>query len=73
MSLFSKVKCPFSSSPLGLIDIGKRYGHNNMLVTMSDSEINRFKVIEDVCQRRIRRAVAAEILSLSVRHIQRLM
>ncbi|EAP96277.1 probable transposase protein, Y4bF [Vibrio splendidus 12B01] len=44
-----------------------------MLVTMSDSEINRFKVIEDVCQRRIRRADAAEILSLSVRHIQRLM
>ncbi|MEZ8702916.1 ISNCY family transposase, partial [Vibrio cyclitrophicus] len=29
--------------------------------------------IEDVCQRRIRRADAAEILGLSVRHIQRLM
>ncbi|XNG98789.1 hypothetical protein BCV42_16145 [Vibrio cyclitrophicus] len=44
-----------------------------MLVTTSDSEINRFKVIEDVCQRRIRRIDAAEILSLSVRHIQLLM
>ena len=44
-----------------------------MLLTMSDSEINRFKVIEDVCQRRIRRADAAETLSLNVLHIQRLM
>ncbi len=26
-----------------------------MLVTMNDSDINRFKVIQDVCDRRIRR------------------
>ncbi|WP_252026840.1 helix-turn-helix domain-containing protein [Vibrio sp. SCSIO 43136] len=40
---------------------------------MSDSEISRFKVIQDVCDRRIRRVDAAEILNLSVRQVQRLM
>ncbi len=44
-----------------------------MLVTMSDSEIRRFKIIQDVCDRRIRRSDAAEILNLSVRQVQRLM
>ncbi|WP_279630707.1 hypothetical protein [Vibrio ouci] len=43
-----------------------------MLVTMSASDINRFKVIQDVCDRRIRRADAADILSLSVRQVQQL-
>ena len=38
-----------------------------MLVTMNDSDINRFKVIQDVCDRRIRRVDAADILDLSVR------
>lgn len=44
-----------------------------MLVTMNDSDINRFKVIQDVCYRRIRRVDAADILDLSVRQVQRLM
>ena len=44
-----------------------------MLVTMNDSDINRFKVIQDVCDRRIRRVDAADILGLSVRQVQRLM
>ncbi|WP_258070659.1 helix-turn-helix domain-containing protein [Vibrio jasicida] len=44
-----------------------------MLVTLNDSDINRFKVIQDVCDRRIRRVDAADILDLSVRQVQRLM
>lgn len=44
-----------------------------MLVTMNDSDINRFKVLQDVCDRRIRRVDAANILDLSVRQVQRLM
>ncbi len=44
-----------------------------MLVTMNDSDINRFKVIQDVCDHRIRRVDAADILDLSVRQVQRLM
>ncbi|WP_411197970.1 hypothetical protein [Vibrio sp. EA2] len=42
-----------------------------MLVTMNDSDINRFKVIQDVCDRRIRRVDAADILDLSVLQVQR--
>ncbi|MEZ8167945.1 hypothetical protein ACED59_12340, partial [Vibrio sp. FF266] len=44
-----------------------------MLIAMSEKEISRFKVIQDVCEHRLRRTDAAEILCLSVRHIQRLM
>ena len=33
-----------------------------MLFTMNDSDINRFKVIQDVCDHRIRRVDAADIL-----------
>ncbi|EIT7127104.1 helix-turn-helix domain-containing protein [Vibrio parahaemolyticus] len=40
---------------------------------MNDSDINRFKVIQDVFDRRIRRVDAADILDLSVRQVQRLM
>ncbi|WP_102405742.1 ISNCY family transposase [Vibrio sp. 10N.261.55.A7] len=40
---------------------------------MSEKEIIRFKVIQDVCDHRLRRADAAEILSLSGRQVQRLM
>ncbi|WP_155396318.1 ISNCY family transposase [Vibrio campbellii] len=40
---------------------------------MNDSDIYRFKVIQDVCDRRIRRVDAADILDLSVRQVQRLM
>jgi len=29
-----------------------------MLITMSDQDINRFKVIQDVCERRLKRAKA---------------
>ena len=44
-----------------------------MLVTMNDSDIYRFKVIQVVSDRRIRRVDAADILDLSVRQVQRLM
>lgn len=44
-----------------------------MLIAMSEKEISRFKVIQDVCEHRLRRADAAEILSLSERQVQRLM
>ena len=44
-----------------------------MLVTMSDKDLSRYKVINDVCERRLRRADAAEILNLSERPVQRLM
>ncbi|MUL01578.1 ISNCY family transposase [Aliivibrio fischeri] len=40
---------------------------------MSDNEIDRLKVIQDVCERRLRRIDAAELLNLSVRQVQRLM
>ncbi|MGR5238922.1 helix-turn-helix domain-containing protein [Vibrio alfacsensis] len=39
---------------------------------MNNSDINRFKVIQDVYDRRIRRVDAADILDLSVRQVQRL-
>ena len=44
-----------------------------MLVTMSDKDLSRYKVINDVCERRLRRVDAAEILNLSERQVQRLM
>ncbi|BDR13605.1 transposase [Vibrio sp. STUT-A11] len=44
-----------------------------MLVTMSDKDLSRYKVINDVCEHRLRRADAAEILNLSERQVQRLM
>ncbi|MGR3024864.1 helix-turn-helix domain-containing protein, partial [Vibrio vulnificus] len=40
---------------------------------MSDKDLSRYKVINDVCERRLRRADAAEILNLSERQVQRLM
>lgn len=43
-----------------------------MLVTMNDKEILKFGAIRDVCEKRIRRADAARVLSLSVRQVQRL-
>ena len=43
-----------------------------MLVTMNDKEILRLNAIRDVCDKRIRRADAPHILSLSVRQVQRL-
>ena len=44
-----------------------------MLIAMSEKEISRFKVIQDVCEHRLRSTDAAEILSLSERQVQRLM
>ncbi|EJE8737512.1 ISNCY family transposase, partial [Vibrio vulnificus] len=44
-----------------------------MLVTMSDKDLSRYKVINDVCERRLRRKDAAQILNLSERQVQRLM
>jgi len=44
-----------------------------MLVTINNSDINRFKVIQDVCDRRIRRVDAADILDISIRHVRQLL
>lgn len=33
-------------------------------MTMSDKDLSRYKVINDVCERRLRHADAAEILNL---------
>lgn len=44
-----------------------------MLVTMSDKDLSRYKVINDVCERRLRRSEAAQLLNLSQRQVQRLM
>ncbi len=43
-----------------------------MLVTMSDKDLSRYKVINDVCEHRLRRSDAAQILNLSERQVQRL-
>ncbi|EKA7352539.1 ISNCY family transposase, partial [Vibrio vulnificus] len=40
---------------------------------MSDKDLSRYKVINDVCERRLRRKDAAQILNLSERQVQRLM
>ncbi len=44
-----------------------------MLVPMSDKSLSRYKVINDVCEHRLRRSDAAQILNLSERQVQRLM
>ncbi|MEZ9443829.1 ISNCY family transposase, partial [Vibrio sp. 10N.222.54.F12] len=40
---------------------------------MSDKDLSRYKVINDVCERRLRRSDAAQLLNLSERQVQRLM
>ena len=44
-----------------------------MLITMSDKEIQRLAVLQDVRDHRITQVRAAEILSLSTRQITRLL
>jgi predicted ArsR family transcriptional regulator len=44
-----------------------------MLVTMSEHEINRFKVLTDVREKRLRQVDAADILNVSTRHVRRLL
>lgn len=44
-----------------------------MLIPMSDRDINRFKVLQDVCERRLRQVDAAEILNLTPRQVRRLL
>ena len=43
-----------------------------MLITMSEKDIHRFKVLTDVREKRLRQVDAAVILNLSARHIRRL-
>ncbi|MEZ9130061.1 helix-turn-helix domain-containing protein, partial [Vibrio splendidus] len=43
-----------------------------MLITMSEKDIHRFKVLTDVREKRLRQVDAAIILNLSARHIRRL-
>ncbi|OLQ84887.1 hypothetical protein BIY21_05005 [Vibrio ponticus] len=40
---------------------------------MSDHEINRFKVLTDVQEKRLRQVDAADILNISTRHVRRLL
>lgn len=44
-----------------------------MLIPMSDRDINRFKVLQDVRERRLRQVDAAEILNLTPRQVRRLL
>ena len=44
-----------------------------MLIAMSDHEINRFKVLTDVQEKRLRQVDAADILNVSTRHVRRLL
>lgn len=44
-----------------------------MLITMSEKDIYRFKVLSDVREKRLRQVDAAVILNVSVRHIRRLL
>jgi hypothetical protein len=50
-----------------------RSGRFDMLVSMSDKEIQRLAVLQDVRDHRIAQVRAAEILSLSTRQITRLL
>jgi hypothetical protein len=44
-----------------------------MLIPMSDRDINRFKVLQDVRERRLRQIDAADILNISPRQVRRLL
>lgn len=44
-----------------------------MLIPMSDRDINRFKVLQDVRERRLRQVDAADILNISTRQVRRLL
>jgi transposase len=44
-----------------------------MLITMSEKDIYRFKVLSDVREKRLRQVDAAAILNVSARHIRRLL
>ena len=44
-----------------------------MLIAMSDHEINRFKVLTDVQEKRLRQVDAADILNVSTQHVRRLL
>ena len=50
-----------------------RSGRFDMLVSMSDKEIQRLAVLQDVRDQRITQVRAAEILNLSTRQITRLL
>ena len=50
-----------------------RSGRLDMLVSMSDKEIQRLAVLQDVRDHRITQVRAAEILNLSTRQITRLL
>ena len=50
-----------------------RSGRLDMLVSMSDKEIQRLAVLQDVRDNRITQVRAAEILNLSTRQITRLL
>ncbi|CAH8211358.1 hypothetical protein VAE122_2960463 [Vibrio aestuarianus] len=48
-------------------------GPQPMLIPMSDRDINRFKVLQDVRERRLRQIDAADILNISPRQVRRLL
>ena len=43
-----------------------------MLVTMSQKELNRIPVLQQVCDKLLTQAAAAKLLKLSVRQLQRI-
>ncbi len=44
-----------------------------MLITMSDQDINRYKILQDVIERRLRQVDAAKLLQLTTRQVRRLL
>lgn len=46
---------------------------DSMLISMNDLEINRFKVLQDVIDKRLKQVDAAKQLNLSTRQIHRLL
>jgi DNA-binding Lrp family transcriptional regulator len=44
-----------------------------MLVSMSDKELKRLSVLQEICDQRITQSQAAQLLHISERHIRRLL
>lgn len=44
-----------------------------MLVTMSQKELNRIPVLQQICDKRLTQSAAAKLLNINVRQVQRLL
>ena len=50
-----------------------RSGRFDMLVSMSDKELKRLSVLQEICDQRITQSQAAQLLHISERQIRRLL